>query len=149
MEGGFPFYGEAVTVPAEALKQLDAGDAAVIEDTLMTQFGLQVGDPDPGGGGDVPIAGAAAEEIPGESPAVAMLAARVYLPLRALERTPWCRRGSLVRYRTYFKFSPGFRCGSLGPRPARAVSRAAVRLRHGGAAEARPRTSGWTTWNRF
>jgi len=112
MEGGFPFYGEAVTVPAGALKQLDAGDAAVVEDTLMTQFGLQVGDPIRVGEATFPIAGAL-QKIPGESPAVAMLAPRVYLPLRALERTHLVQTGSLVRYRTYFKFSSGFAVEAL------------------------------------
>ncbi|HZL45612.1 MAG TPA: FtsX-like permease family protein [Opitutaceae bacterium] len=107
LEGSFPFYGEAVTVPAEALKKLDAGDAAVLEDSLMAQFGLRIGDPIRVGEATFSVA-AALQKIPGESPAVAMLAPRVYIPLRALERTHLVQTGSLVRYRTYFKFAPGY-----------------------------------------
>jgi len=107
LEGGFPFYGEAVTVPAGAMRKLDAGDAAVLEDTLMAQFGLQAGDPIRVGEATFTVVGAL-QKIPGESPAVAMLAPRVYIPLRALEQTHLVQTGSLVRYRTYFKFAPGY-----------------------------------------
>jgi putative ABC transport system permease protein len=107
IEGGFPFYGEAVTVPADALKKLDAGNNAVIEDTLMAQFGLQPGDPIRVGEATFTIIGAL-QKIPGESPAVAMLAPRVYIPMRAIERTHLVQPGSLVRYRTYFKFAAGY-----------------------------------------
>ena len=116
LEGGFPFYGEAVTEPAGAMRKLDVGDAAVLEDTLMAQFGLQVGDPVRVGEATFTVAGAL-QKIPGESPAVAMLAPRVYIPLRALEQTHLVQTGP-------------------GPEPARAVSRTAARLRHGRAAQA-------------
>ena len=107
LEGGFPFYGEAVTTPAGAMRKLETGGAAVVEDTLMTQFGLQVGDPVKVGEATFTIAGAL-QKMPGESPAVSMLAPRVYVPLQALERTHLVQAGSLVRYRTYFKFAPLF-----------------------------------------
>ena len=103
LEGGFPFYGEAVTEPAGALSRLRTGDNAVLEDSLLAQFGLHVGDPVRLGEATFTIAGAL-KKIPGESPAVAMLAPRVYVPLSALEQTHLVQAGSLVRYRTYFRF---------------------------------------------
>jgi putative ABC transport system permease protein len=112
LTGGFPFYGEAVTAPAQALKKLDAGDFAVIEDTLMAQFGLQAGDPIRVGEATFTIAGAL-QKIPGESPAISMLAPRVYIPMRAIERTHLVQPGSLVRYRTYFEFAPAYDVGAL------------------------------------
>jgi putative ABC transport system permease protein len=105
LEGGFPFYGEAVTEPAGALGRLRTGGCAVLEDSLLAQFGLQIGDPVRLGEATFTIAGAL-KKIPGESPAVAMLAPRVYVPLSALEQTHLVQTGSLVRYRTYFRFSP-------------------------------------------
>ena len=64
LEGGFPFYGEAVTAPAEALRQLARASSAVVEDTLLAQFGLKVGDPVRVGEATFTIAGAL-EKIPG------------------------------------------------------------------------------------
>lgn len=105
LEGGFPFYGEVVTAPAGAFAQLRTGDFAVIEETLLAQFGVRVGDPVRIGEATFTIAGAL-QKIPGESPAVAMLAPRVYIPLRVLEQTHLVQAGSLVRYRTTFRFPP-------------------------------------------
>jgi len=107
LEGGFPFYGEVVTAPAGAFANLRAGDQAILEDTLLAQFGVKVGDPVRIGEATFTVAGAL-QKIPGESPAVAMLAPRVYIPLRALEQTHLVQAGSLVRYRTYYKFPPAF-----------------------------------------
>lgn len=105
LEGGFPFYGEAITEPAGAFSRLRGEDCAVLEDSLMAQFGLHAGDSVRVGEATFAIAGAL-KKIPGESPAIAMLAPRVYIPLSALEQTHLVQTGSLVRYRTYFKFAP-------------------------------------------
>jgi putative ABC transport system permease protein len=105
LEGGFPFYGEVATAPAGAFAQLRAGDHAILEDTLLAQFGVKLGDPVRIGEATFTVAGAL-QKIPGESPAVAMLSPRVYIPLRAVEQTHLVQAGSLVRYRTYFKFPP-------------------------------------------
>ena len=105
LEGGFPFYGEVATSPAGAFAKLRAGDYAILENTLLAQFGLKLGDPVRIGEGTFILA-AALQKIPGESPAVAMLSPRVYIPLRALEQTHLVQAGSLVRYRIYFKLPP-------------------------------------------
>jgi len=102
LEGGFPFYGRAVTTPAGAFAAVAAGGHAVLENTLLAQFGLRVGDPVRIGAATFTIAGAL-DKMPGESPAVAMLAPRVYIPLGALARTGLIQPGSLVRYRTWYR----------------------------------------------
>jgi putative ABC transport system permease protein len=102
LAGPFPFYGRAVTTPAGAFAQLPGGDYAVLENTLLAQFGLRIGDPVRIGEATFTVAGAL-EKMPGESPAVAMLAPRVYIPLRALERTHLVQPGSLVRYRAWYR----------------------------------------------
>lgn len=106
LEGGFPFYGDLVTAPADAFARLREGDFAVMEETLLAQFGVRVGDPVRIGEATFTVAGAL-RKIPGESPAVTMLAPRVYIPLRAVEATQLVQPGSLVRYKTYFKFASG------------------------------------------
>jgi putative ABC transport system permease protein len=102
LEGAFPFYGRVVTTPAGVFAKLSGADYAVLENTLLAQFGLRVGDPVRIGEATFTIAGAL-EKMPGESPAVAMLAPRVYIPLGALGRTRLIQPGSLVRYRAWYK----------------------------------------------
>ena len=107
LAGAFPFYGRVVTTPAGAFAELgSSADRAVLENTLLAQYGLRPGDPVRIGEATFTVAGAL-EKIPGESPAVAMFAPRVYVPQRALERTHLIQPGSLVRYRAWFKLPPG------------------------------------------
>jgi putative ABC transport system permease protein len=106
LEGGYPFYGEFLTQPAGAAARLAAGErVAILETGLMTQYALSVGDPIRVGEQTFTIA-AALENVPGESAAIAQLSPRVYIPLSRLPETGLLGPGSLVRYKTYFKFGP-------------------------------------------
>src|SRR5476651_2487298 len=78
LEGNFPFYGELVTEPAGAMKQLPTGNYAVVEDSLLAQFGVQIGDEVKVGKATLKVAGAL-KKIPGEPEVVSMLAPRVYM----------------------------------------------------------------------
>jgi len=99
IEGAFPFYGDFVTDPPEAAEQLRGGGAVVvIEDTLMRQFGVRVGDRVRLGKGEFTVAGAL-RKIPGESAAVGMLAPRAFIPLSQLPATGLVGAGALARYR--------------------------------------------------
>ncbi len=105
MEGAYPFYGEFLTDPADAPARLAAGEAvAVIEETLMSQYAVRVGDPIKLGTSTFTVVGAL-KKIPGESAAVAMLSPRIFIPYSRLTETGLLGPGSLVRYKTYFKFS--------------------------------------------
>src|ERR1700712_652218 len=42
MEGNFPFYGSAVTSPDTAMAELADNKSAVLEETLLVQYGVQV-----------------------------------------------------------------------------------------------------------
>lgn len=107
IDGSYPFYGTFKTRPADAPAALRAGrKVAVLEQTLLEQFGVNVGDPVRLGTETFTVAGAL-EQIPGESAAVAMLSPRVYIPLARLPETGLLGPGSLVRYKTFFKFPPG------------------------------------------
>ncbi len=103
--GGYPFYGEVKTSPLGAMARLPQGDVVVVEETLLRQFGLKVGDPLKLGEKVFSIA-AGLEQLPGDSAAVATLSPRVLVGLGALADTGLLKRGSLVRYREYFKFGP-------------------------------------------
>src|SRR5882757_4443810 len=58
LEGGFPFYGELVTSPAGAMAKLPTGKFALLEETILVQFGVQVGDEVKIGQGTFTVAGA-------------------------------------------------------------------------------------------
>ena len=103
LEGGFPFYGNFVTLPAGLRSALAGGTTAILENNLMIQFGLNAGDKIKLGGTEFTLA-AGLKEVPGESAAVATLAPRVFIPLSAAAGTGLLKEGSLARYRVYFKF---------------------------------------------
>ncbi|HRE82551.1 MAG TPA: ABC transporter permease [Opitutaceae bacterium] len=106
MEASYPFYGEFVTDPADAPARLAAGEAvAVVEESLLSQYAVKVGDPIKLGTSTFTVVGAL-KSIPGESAAVALLSPRVFIPYDRLPETGLLGPGSLVRYKTYFKFTP-------------------------------------------
>jgi putative ABC transport system permease protein len=104
IEGDFPFYGEFTTAPAEARASLRGGFNAVLEESLLLQFNVAVGQKVRLGAAEFTAAGAV-RKVPGESAAVATLAPRVFIPLDRLEATGLVGASSLVRHRIYFGFS--------------------------------------------
>ncbi|MCU0792262.1 MAG: ABC transporter permease [Opitutaceae bacterium] len=114
-EPAYPFYGDAVSEPAGAKTDLAAGDAVLVEETLLKQFGLQPGDKVRLGQKEFRVAGAL-QKLPGESAAVALLSPRVLVALSGLDGTGLLGPGSLVRYRTHFKFPEGTDVEALAER---------------------------------
>lgn len=106
LEGDFPFYGEFDTAPAGARAELRGGTGAVIEESLLVQFGLKPGDRIRLGAAEFTLAGGLLR-VPGESAAVATIAPRVFIPLATAESTGLLKAGSLARYRVYLQFAPG------------------------------------------
>ncbi|HZP59568.1 MAG TPA: FtsX-like permease family protein, partial [Opitutaceae bacterium] len=107
VEGEFPFYGEFLTEPPGVAAQLRTrDDAAVLEDTLMAQFGVKPGDPVKLGRSSFVVAGAL-KKIPGESVAGGLFAPRAFVPLGAIPATGLLNAGSIARYRTLLRLPPG------------------------------------------
>ena len=107
VENGFPLYGKVETEPPEAVKEL-AGEepAVVIDESLMLQFNVKVGERLIIGNQTFKIAGYL-KSLPGEGFIVSELAPRVLVPFKELENTGLLRFGSRVRYRHYFKYKEG------------------------------------------
>ena len=101
MEGAYPFYGKIETDPPEAAAGIAAGKGAVVEESLLLQYSLHVGDQITLGGEAFPILGAI-KKLPGEVNVFAGIAPRV---LVARQRLPasLLSRGSIVRYFTYLQ----------------------------------------------
>ena len=105
LEGNFPFYGELVTAPANAMKLLAAGNNAVVEDSLLAQFGVQIGDEVKIGKVTLKVIGAL-KKIPGEPAAIALLQPRVYVSMASLEASDLLKVDRFARHRVHFKLPP-------------------------------------------
>jgi putative ABC transport system permease protein len=105
IDGGFPFYGERVTDPVDAMERVRQGRAALLEETLLVQFGLSPGDEVQIGQATYTVAGAL-KKMPGESAAIAMFSPRVYLSPESLQAAGLLGRDSFASHRLYLKL-PG------------------------------------------
>ncbi len=107
LEGAFPFYGKFETDPAGALGLLRAGGlVAILEPTLLAQFNIRVGDKVKLGTSLFTVA-ASLRKVPGESPGIAMMAPRVYIPMAALAGTGLAGSQALARYRAMVRLPAG------------------------------------------
>ncbi len=105
MEGNFPFYGSAVTTPADAMARLADNHSIVLEETLLVQYGVEVGDEVRLGASTFKVAGAL-KKIPGDSAIVALFSPRVYLSPAALAATGLLKKDGFARHRVHFKLPP-------------------------------------------
>ncbi len=104
IEGGFPFYGSFETNPT-GKRVLHLGEA-LVEESLMLQLGLVPGDRVRLGEATFEVV-AALQRIAGESEVTGFFAPRIFIPWDAIEGTELVQPGSMVRYRTYFRFDEG------------------------------------------
>ncbi len=102
VDGGYPFYGALETEPATAARDFRTQRSALVDHTLMLQFGVQVGDPIRIGEVTFRIAGRLLR-IPGEVPTASLIGPRVFVPLRFLEETRLIRGGSRATYSVFFR----------------------------------------------
>src|SRR5262244_2561477 len=102
LSGAFPYYGALETEPATAAKEFQRGANALVDENVMLQFNARVGDRLRIGDQNFSIAGKL-RKIPGESLAFSLISPRVYIPLAYLDAAQLIQRGSLIRYRVYFK----------------------------------------------
>lgn len=105
LEGGFPYYGTLVTSPPEAAEWFRKGPYALVDDRMMLQFDVEVGDPVKIGTFHFTVAGKL-QRIPGETMTETLIVPRVYIPLDYLSQTELVQFGSRVSYRNAFRFGP-------------------------------------------
>ena len=106
LEGGYPFYGQLRTEPASASYSWQAADGALVDDGLMLQFGVAIGDSIRVGYVSLPIVGRLLY-VPGETSVRSDIQPRVFIPLRFLPETGLVKRGSRVEYKVYLRFDDG------------------------------------------
>jgi putative ABC transport system permease protein len=104
ISGSFPYYGALESEPPVSLASFHRGANALVDENVMLQFNLQVGDRVKIGDFEFGIAGKL-RKIPGESLAFSLISPRIYIPMEYLDRTQLVQKGSLVRYRVFFRLS--------------------------------------------
>ena len=106
ISGQFPYYGALETDPPLSLEVFHLSANALVDENVLLQFNAKVGDFVKLGNHEFRIAGSL-RKIPGESLAFSLISPRIYIPMAHLERTQLIQKGSVVRYRVFFKFAAG------------------------------------------
>ena len=106
ISGQFPYYGALETVPPLSLEVFHLSANALVDENVLLQFNAKVGDYVKLGNQEFRIAGSL-RKIPGESFAFSLISPRIYIPMAYLERTQLIQKGSVVRYRVFFRFAAG------------------------------------------
>ena len=102
ISGRFPYYGALESEPAFSSASFHGGPNALVDENVLLQYHAKVGEKLKIGNFEFLIAGKL-RKIPGETLAFSLISPRVYIPMAYLERTQLVQKGSLVRYRVYFK----------------------------------------------
>lgn len=104
--GDYPYYGQLETTPQQAGITFRKNRQALVDKTLMLQFGTEVGDSVKVGEVTFEIAGVL-ERAPGQSGISATVAPAVFIPLEYLPATGLNQKGSRINYDYYFQLFRG------------------------------------------
>ncbi|MEO6329538.1 MAG: FtsX-like permease family protein [Ginsengibacter sp.] len=104
LQGDFPYYGSLETLPASAAKNFRNNQQALVDETLMLQYGANIGDSIKVGNATFAIAGKLLN-APGQTGLSASIAPIVYIPLQYMKQTALSQKGSRISYRYYFKLN--------------------------------------------
>jgi putative ABC transport system permease protein len=102
LEGDFPYYGAIETMPEAAGMDFRKGQDALVDKTLMLQFGVKVGDSVKVGQLAFRVAGTL-NKAPGAVGIQSSIAPMVYIPMRYLKQTGLSQQGSRINSSYYFK----------------------------------------------
>jgi putative ABC transport system permease protein len=103
LEGEFPYYGSLETSPESAGMSFRSRQQALVDETLMMQYGANKGDSIKVGEVTFAIAGTLLN-APGQTGFSASIAPIVYIPLRYLKQTGLSQKGSRISYHYFFKY---------------------------------------------
>lgn len=103
----FPFYGKLLSDPPQASGTFSSGRMALVDKTLMLQFGAVAGDEIKIGELTFTIAGRVMK-VPGQSGIAGSVAPPVFIPIQFMEATNLIQRGSRINYSLYVKYPDNF-----------------------------------------
>jgi putative ABC transport system permease protein len=103
LEGDFPYYGDIETEPLNAAKDFKTGRFALVDEKMMMQYNVEVGDQLKIGQQEFEILGKL-QKMPGQTGIGAAAAPVVYIPYQYAFDTELIQKGSRINYLNYFKF---------------------------------------------
>ena len=106
LENGFPFYGALETNPIEAATSFNDRNGALVDESVLLQYDIEVGDSVKIGLLTFEIIGGIVD-IPGQTLANTFLGPRIIIPYKVVEKTGLMDRGSQVEYTTFVKYRDG------------------------------------------
>ncbi len=104
LSGQFPYYGSLETEPASAATSFRNKQQALVDQTLMLQFGAKPGDSIKVGEVAFAIAGRLLN-APGQTGFSSSIAPIVYIPLKFLKQTQLMQKGSRISFHYFIKFN--------------------------------------------
>lgn len=106
LEPLFPFYGVIVTKPKESAFNYNDRNGALIDESILQQFNIQIGDSVNIGFNSYEIVGSIID-IPGQSAANSFFGPRIIVPFNGIENSGLLERGSRLEYTTFVKYPLG------------------------------------------
>lgn len=103
LQGTYPYYGAFETIPVKAADDFRNGKSALVDQTLMLQYNVKVGDSVKVGKVTFLIKGVLTK-APGQTNIASGIAPIVYIPLKYLNETGLMQKGSRIGYNYYFKY---------------------------------------------
>ena len=104
LSGPYPYYGSIETDPVYAGGDFQNGKYALVDEKLMLQYNVDIGDEVKIGEVTFTITGKL-QKVPGESGFSSTISPVVYIPYYYLHRTGLVKKGSRVTYSQYFLFN--------------------------------------------
>ncbi len=127
LEGDFPFYGNLNTEPMSAAKSFRTGKKALVDKSLMTQFGLANGDTVKVGEVRFTIEGKL-NALPGQAQITSAIAPTIYIPQEYLAATGLVQMGSRVEYKYYYQFPSSVNPDTLAQQLKPSLADASLRI---------------------
>ncbi len=106
LEPLFPFYGVIETNPKESAFNYNDRNGALIDESILQQFNIQIGDSVNIGFNSYEIVGSIID-IPGQSAANSFFGPRIIVPFNGIENSGLLERGSRLEYTTFVKYPLG------------------------------------------
>ena len=106
LEPLFPFYGVIETNPKESAFNYNDRNGALIDQSILQQFNIQIGDSVNIGFNSYEIVGSIID-IPGQSAANSFFGPRIIVPFNGIENSGLLERGSRLEYTTFVKYPFG------------------------------------------
>ena len=107
VEGNFPFYGNIVTQPADAADRYQSEGSALVDDALMFEHELEVGDEIKLGEHTFEIGGRLMSSV-GTVSLGASFAPTIYIDQSSVAKTGLTKAGAIIEYKYYIKTPEGF-----------------------------------------